>query len=120
MERELAEYFGALVVVELRNAVARVTAGEPMQSMVIGPAGDPKMDFEKGAPLARRQLTPVATADYSLSFTGTLFPAQGGRVHVCYEHEGHIVKMTLRPEDIVAVSAIESKVPTRIERPASA
>lgn len=116
METELEEYFGAVVVVQVREAIARPTAGKLEQSAIITSNGQPLVDFEKLAPVARRQIVPVETADFTLVFTARLLPAHGGRVHICYEHDGHIMRTTVRPSDIVAVSWVDGKGESRIER----
>ena len=120
MEVELAEFFGATVVIQLREAVLLVKPGKAQPYVLISETGDPKIVMQKNNelhPAAREQIVPdvPAAPEYTLVITGRLLPGKSGRIYIIYETEGHVAKMSIRPSDILAVTWIEQKLePSRV------
>jgi hypothetical protein len=112
---ELQEFFGQKVFVQLRDAVARVRpTGKEERSVLIKPSGDPlfvNLGKEVG-PASRPQY--LAEYDDEKKFELTLecriLPAEAGRVFLLYEVNGYVVKLSMRPSDIYAVSIVEQKM----------
>jgi hypothetical protein len=125
---ELEDVFGAPVLVQMRESVARAAPGAPEKYMLINRIGQPTFAMNQQA----RGFTPVvderhrATVEreeggenagapiFSYTFEAMILPTQGERVQVCYENKGKMVVMYVRPSDILAVSVISEKPDTSV------